>query len=252
MITEWDYDKNNELNLFPEKLSVHSNKKAWWKCKNNHSYERSIDHKYTSQPNCPYCTNKKVLLGYNDLKTLFPYLAQEWNFDKNIDVFIESVTVGSARKVWWKCSKCGHEWQTSIRSRTQHHTGCPYCAKKQIVDSRQKTYLLKNGHLDSPKLLKEWDHAKNAPLKPTDVTKSSSKSVFWLCTQCGHSWKAKINNRSQLGRGCPLCSNQVVVKGKNDLATTHPNLAVEWNVEKNAPLTPFEVKIGRASCRERV
>lgn len=244
LISEWDYDKNNKLNLFPDKLTVHSNKKAWWKCKNNHSYVRSIDHKYTSQPDCPYCTNKRVLLGYNDIKTLYPFLAQEWNFEKNQDISIDAVVVGSAQKVWWKCSKCGHEWQTSIQHRTQRHTGCPSCAKNKIVESRQKTILLNNGHLNSPLLLEEWDYDKNAPLKPTDVTNSSSKSVYWICSKCEHSWKAKINNRSQLNRGCPLCSNQIVIKGKNDLATTHPNLANEWNFEKNAPLTPFEVTHG--------
>lgn len=34
-------------------------------------------------------------------------------------------------------------------------------------------------------------------------------------------------------RGCPCCANHIAVKGKNDLATTHPQLAKEWHPTKN-------------------
>ena len=33
--------------------------------------------------------------------------------------------------------------------------------------------------------------------------------------------------------GCPCCANRVVVAGINDLSTTHPKLAEEWDYEKN-------------------
>ena len=28
---------------------------------------------------CPYCNNRKLLKGYNDLQTKFPHLAKEWS-----------------------------------------------------------------------------------------------------------------------------------------------------------------------------
>lgn len=38
----WDYSKNNELKLFPNKLGLGSGKKAWWKCEYGHSYSMKI------------------------------------------------------------------------------------------------------------------------------------------------------------------------------------------------------------------
>ena len=98
-------------------------------------------------------------------------------------------------------------------------------------------------------MLNFWNHGttkKNAPLKPENITASSNKSVWWKCPVCGYSWKAKVSNRTH-GRGCPLCSNRILVKGVNDLETCNPALASEWDYTKNAPLTPADAfpKSGR-------
>ena len=41
-----------------------------------------------------------------------------------------------------------------------------------------------------------------------------------------------------------LCANKLIVKGINDLATTNPILASEWNYEKNGELTPYNMGSG--------
>ena len=79
---------------------------------------------------------------------------------------------------------------------------------------------------------------------PNNITAGSSKSVYWICSKCGYKWKAKVLNRALLKRGCPCCSNRVVVAGINDLATSHPKLAAEWDYEKNGDLTPQKVTHG--------
>ena len=33
LLDEWDYEKNNKLGIFPEKVSRGSNEKVWWICK---------------------------------------------------------------------------------------------------------------------------------------------------------------------------------------------------------------------------
>ena len=45
------------------------------------------------------------------------YLLQEWDYELNTDFNIKTITSGSNKRVWWKCSKCGHKWQTSIYHR---------------------------------------------------------------------------------------------------------------------------------------
>ena len=107
---------------------------------------------------------------------------------------------------------------------------------------KEKKYLI-----DNPKLMAEWNWEKNNELglDPKTLTCGSNKKAWWKCSICGYEWQAKILNRKH-GRCCPCCSNRVVVKGKNDLGTTHPNLAKEWNYEKNYPLKPIEVTKGMA------
>ena len=68
-------------------------------------------------------------------------------------------------------------------------------------------------------------------------------TVNGKCHVCGHTWDAVVGSRS-LGRGCPACGGQIVIKGKNDLATKFPEIAAEWDYEKNAPITPDGVSFG--------
>lgn len=48
---EWDYEKNK---FSPDEVSSHSSKKAWWKCRKNHSWRASINSRM-SGVKCPYC-----------------------------------------------------------------------------------------------------------------------------------------------------------------------------------------------------
>lgn len=56
----------------------------------------------------------------------------------------------------------------------------------------------------------------------------------------GSKWVACISDRTRVGRntGCPYCGHHKVLVGFNDLATFYPEIAKEWNYEKNFPLTP--------------
>ena len=61
-----------------------------------------------------------------------PDLLKEWDYEKNALICApDKVTLGSNKKVWWKCSKCGHEWQTLIATRTIQGCNCPICSRKK-------------------------------------------------------------------------------------------------------------------------
>ena len=95
-----------------------------------------------------------------------------------------------------------------------------------------------------PDLANEWHPLLNGTLQPIDVLPGSNRRVVWHCSKCGYVWEAKVNNRAKLGRGCPCCSNKVAVKGINDLATTHPEIAKEWYQPLNGYVTPQDVTHG--------
>ena len=57
----------------------------------------------------------------------------------------------------------------------------------------------------------------------------------------------KVTSRGK-GYDCPYCSGNKVMPGFNDLATTHPNLALEWHPTKNGELSP--TMFSRGSTRK--
>ena len=161
-------------------------------------------------------------------------LFKEWNFEKNIKLNPKSFKPNSNKKVWWKC-KLGHEWYASPNARHNGKSGCPFCGNKKVL-SGFNDLLTTNFEL-----CKDWNYEKNI-LKPTEVTKNSNKKVWWKC-EFGHEWEAIISSRSR-GNKCPICANQKLLVGYNDLATKYPDLALEWDYEKNIDLTPQMVLPG--------
>lgn len=121
---EWNYEKNQPLT--PEKFTIASNKKVWWKCSKGHEWESIIANRARLGRGCPVCAGKKVIKGENDFATFYPHLLKEWNFEKNKNITPESFTSCSNKKVWWKCAN-GHEWESVISNRTVQKKGCPYC-----------------------------------------------------------------------------------------------------------------------------
>lgn len=92
--------------------------------------------------------------------------------------------------------------------------------------------------------MKEWDWDKNYELglDPYVLTEGSGKKTWWICER-GHEYDVTPKHKSQ-GYGCPYCSGRRVLKGFNDLATTHPDIASEWNYDKNDGLLPTQVTHG--------
>lgn len=71
LLAEWHWEKNSELGLYPNLLTHQSNKKAWWRCSKGHEWEAAINNRSNGRK-CPYCSGRRVLDGYNDLKTVKP------------------------------------------------------------------------------------------------------------------------------------------------------------------------------------
>ncbi len=201
----------------PTKVVAGSNKKMDWECEQQHIWKASVTNR-NSGKGCPYCSNQKVLPGFNDLATTNPSLAKEahgWDPTK--------VVAGSNKKMDWECER-QHIWKARINHRV-NGASCSFCTMKQVLTGFNDLATT------NPSLAKEahgWD--------PTKVIAGTSKKLEWICEE-GHVWTASGNHRASSNHitNCPYCSNQKVLTGFNDLATTNPSLAKEahgWDPTK--------------------
>lgn len=121
LATEWN-DSVDIRNVLPT-----SNKKYQWKCARGHEWASSAGNRVYGR-GCPYCGNRRILAGFNDLATTHPELATE--IDQDSEISAEDVMQGSAKKPLWRCTN-GHTWYASVYSRTGAGTGCPKCVDNQ-------------------------------------------------------------------------------------------------------------------------
>jgi hypothetical protein len=192
---------NDLATLFPEVASEAdgwdpklilggSHSKFWWKCQQGHSYESAISSRVSKlKTGCAICAGKKILMGFNDLATLFPEVASEADgWDPTI------LSAGSHRKMNWNCPE-GHKYASLVVNRTRLMTGCTYCSGKKV--------LVGFNDLNSvyPQVASEaylWD--------PASVTSRSNIKKKWKCKE-GHIWTAVVGARTGGQQtDCPSCA----------------------------------------------
>ena len=233
LLSEWAFDLNHGLS--PDGVASSSPRRIWWRCVLGHEWEAPARNRWGMKAGCPVCGGKRALAGFNDLATVNPNLAAEWHSTRNGSLHPTEVTAGSDRVATWLCA-VGHEWDASISSRGQG-IGCPYCSGRRAIPGLTD---LATRH---PQILGQWHSVKNEGLDPRTVAAASNRKVWWACG-LGHEWEATPAKRTVQKRGCPVCSNQRVLAGYNDLASTFPHLVDVWDPVLNLPLTPDLVIAG--------
>lgn len=226
---QWHPVKNEGLTA--SDVTANSHKIVWWHGACGHDWDAPVSERVRGR-GCPICKGKRVFAGINDLATIHPAIAAEWNYEMNEKKPTE-VLPQSNKPVWWTCEK-GHDYQTTPARRVGRGAGCPICSNKQILVGFND---LATTH---PELAAEWHPTKNE-LKPQEVTIGAEKKAWWLCNK-GHDWEALVYSRQH--SGCPYCAGNKVWLGFNDLATTHPDLAAELHPTKNDGLTAQDISAG--------
>lgn len=94
-----------------------------------------------------------------------------------------------------------------------------------------------------PDLVSLWNYGKNKGMKPESFRAMSNRKIWWKCNVCNGEWEESIINVAK-GNRCPFCSGHRVLKGFNDLQTQHPEVASDWDYEKNEGLNPCDFLSG--------
>ena len=225
LAAEWS-DKNS---FTPNDVTAGAHDRVWWKGQCGHEWQAIVNNRTYKDTGCPYCKSRKTLTGFNDLKTLRPDLVAEWNYEKNGELKPELLRPGSNKKVWWKC-KNGHEWQATPNSRS-HGYGCRICSNKVVVKGFNDLATVR------PDYAAEWSD-RNLPLTPDKVLWKKHAKYWWKCTKCGNEFESWLTKRIQYNSTCPFCIGYKVAPGYNDLKTTDPEIAKDWDYEANGALLP--------------
>ena len=199
----------------PKSKTRGSNSRVLWECQLGHQWKSTIKSRSLMNSGCPTCHGKITLFGFNDLESKNPKIAsQAYGWDP------KRVTAASSKRLNWQC-ELGHIWRESVAARTvggrdRKGFGCPFCSGKRVLEG------LNDVGSRFPEIAVEaegWD--------PSAYTSGSRRRMLWKC-KLGHTWSATISDRAGAHKsGCPYCTNQKVLAGFNDIATTHPDLAMQ-------------------------
>lgn len=190
--------------LAATELTPGSGKRVWWKCPTcSHEWLASVNNRAGHKRGCPACYGR-VATPNNNLATKYPELAKEYMAPPKNELPADQVHNGSHVKFWWKCSKCGHEWQSRSADRVKKSssTGCPACAGKSGKATPFNSLAVK-----FPELAKEYMPPPKNELPADQVTTGKLTKFWWKCSTCGHEWKTKCSHRTA-GKGCPVCAKK--------------------------------------------
>lgn len=176
---------NREYSLCEDNIYINNSTNMKWFCFNCENYFDSIwDLVYSGNRKCGICTEHQVIRE-TSFAYLFPKYAKEMIYsENNIDLY--KTPKFSNERVCWKCSDCGHEWDTLISTRRQ----CPVCCGRIVSDKNRLSII-------RPDIASEWHPIKNEGLTANDFSYASEKSAWWLCQFCGSSWEGKISERTR-------------------------------------------------------
>lgn len=142
-----------------------------------------------------------VITGYNDLQTMFPEIAKEFDEEKS---GIKASEIGGKSKeyVWFTCPH-GHSYRIRLAHRTCDNEGCYYCSGKKILpgfNDLATTHPLVAAQMDEEKTGK----------KTIEVSKGMVLKAWWTCPN-GHSYQKRICDRIRVRgdketiSGCTCC-----------------------------------------------
>lgn len=287
LYAEWHPDRN--VGIDPSKVRAGRQGSVWWRCAAGHEFSNSVYSRATNGSPCATCwppraenrprylptrrSGAPVTDGAGatvvprapkpgtSLADLYPALVAQWvRCVPYPDAAPQDVIPGSPAKVEWRCPAGTHpNWVTTIRSLVRSaevgRNGCRPCyweSRKGAPSPgvhRKKTLAARAPHLSS-----EWHPDKNGEVTPATHWAHDPKSVWWLCSTCGHEWEVSSSARIKADLGCRPCAmrgvgvkNRARYAAKGTLADLFPAVAKEWARDLNPEhLTPETVSPGCA------
>lgn len=231
LIKEWDYDKNK---IKPTEVSRGCGKKVWWKCPQGHSYEATILHRTNGKTGCPYCNSgrqtsfaEQAIFFY--VKKAFPDAISRYkdifNNGMELDIYIPSWKIGIEYDgVYW------HKKDKENRERRKFEI----CQNNGINLIRIKERNLKDqNNLDTANMIYSGGNLEKRKFLNFAIINLLIQITRF--TERPYSiFPFEVNVEKDEFEIRKYMTN---LKG-NSFKDMYPNIAEEWDYEKNGDLKP--------------
>lgn len=195
------WSKNNIGNI---KEYQYTNTDAYiWKCKRCHEeYSATVSDMMNNTDNCPYCTNRIPLVGFNTITDKYPSLIKLWS-DKNDKKPID-YTYTTKRSFYWKCDVCKANYLASIYQMINNTDNCPYCNNRLLFKGFNSL------DVKYTEVIHEWIYEANyINADPSEILETSQKRYWWKCSKCNYKYKMspsqKVMYYKRNKESCPYC-----------------------------------------------
>lgn len=219
-----------------------SNKKPKWTCDVcSYVWVATPNSRTRARPaGCPACTNRVLVVGFNDMATTHPEFAAQLFPEDNEGKGPEDFTMGYTKKLVWTCPDHGHKYPAVPGLRKANNRGCPFCANREVLlgfNDLESTYpgVAASFHSD----------AEGRGRTPLTVTYGSTARFNWKCADHGI-WTAQVHNRTLYRTGCPVCGKYVslielrlrrLLNESNHFSTVldsaSPRVELSWRANKH-------------------
>jgi len=206
--------------------------------------------------------------------------AKFWHPDKNGKLTPDKVSIGSAKKCWFLCNVCNHDFESDPNHITakKNPTWCPYCACKKLCDKDDCKFCYDKSFASYKKCINNCDETEEkcnhilkvdcwsdqnilqkelqevehpVPILPRNVFKNCNTKHWFKCPECSHTFDTALNNIYSGNRWCPYCceaSLKFCEKSTKKECThcfvksfsSHPR-SVYWDYEKNKDIQPCNI-----------
>ena len=222
LMKEWDTEKNNILGFSPEKTTIGSAKKVWWKCEMGHSWQSTVNHRKQGK-GCPTCAD--------EFKTSFPeqsifFYLKQVAFAKNrhildnrteVDIFLPDYNIGI-------------EYDGEF-----YHSGEKSQQREKLKEDKLKNLgitLVRVKETRTPSTIPSQNII-FSPSHPTE--KQLNETINKLITHINNLINSNLSIDIDVSRDRNKIHEQYILSEKeNSLLNTHPLLAEEWHPTKKS------------------
>lgn len=201
-----------------------------WVCPaTGEEYVRSVDTQISCKGVSPFESNRKIHKGFNDIFAVCPDIEDMWDFEKNT---LSPYKLGavSTKKAWWLCPETGYSYSRKISEQVKAGRTSPVMSGRIVVEGYND---LQSKH---PEVLEFWDDELNV-IKPSEVTPSSSKSVWWHYSD-GCSYQKQVRYALKTNMSTLRCPEHEFKKNRKVEEKDHKATLFEYAPEVAALWSP--------------